>query len=232
MTREEFESILDKHDFYKFIDRFILYVIKRAEKVGLKKERIEAVLLTGGSSQIPSFKEKIGHIFPNLRVQNLIYDHSPLTAVGIGAALYGTREIVDRHLGMAYAIRYATREKETTHSYSIALEKGEHLPLEKTFRITPARKLGAQSEVSIELFEVPEALVSRRWVREEGVEFLKQELIQAREAALKGLKVVTLPFKEHLMEDIFITLVISEDGMLSVRYGPDNRPVDTGIRLQ
>ncbi|MEK7774039.1 MAG: Hsp70 family protein, partial [Deltaproteobacteria bacterium] len=156
ISRDEFEEVLDRHEFYRVVDRTISYVLKRAEKVGVRREKIEAVLLTGGSSQIPSFKEKIGHIFPGLRDKNLIYDHSPLSAVGIGAALYGTRDVTDRHLGMAYALRYVTDDSVNPHSYGIILEKGEVLPLEKTYSLTPARRLAAQNDIFLEIFEVPE----------------------------------------------------------------------------
>ncbi|MBI5642196.1 MAG: Hsp70 family protein [Deltaproteobacteria bacterium] len=232
VTREEFEKILDKNDFYKFIDRTVSYVLRRADKVGIKKDKIEVVLLTGGSSQIPSFKEKIGHIFPNLRKQNLIYDHSPLSAVGIGAALYATKDITDRHLGMAYAIRYAPNEKETTHSFSIVLEKGETLPLEKTFSMKPARKLGVQNEITLELFEVPEGLIARRWVMEGGIEFLKQELKEHNNLTLNGLKTVTLTYKEPVEAPGEVTICVNESGILSVIYGPDNKVLETEIRLQ
>ncbi len=232
VTRAEFEEILDGHDFYKNVDRTLSYVLKRAEKVGLRKDKIEAVLLTGGSSQIPSFKEKIGHVFPNLRRENLIYDHSPLTAVGQGAALYGTREITDRHLGMAYAIRYSATDKDATHSFSIVLEKGEALPVEKTFRVRPAKKLGFQSEIYVELFEVPESLITRKWVIEGGVEFLKQELRQFNDLNLTGLKTITLSYREPLDGDTEITLSVDGGGHLSVVYGPQNTVLETGLRLQ
>ena len=232
ISRYELEDVLDKNDFYKFVDRSISYVLRKAEKVGLRKEGIEAVLLTGGSSQIPSFKDKIGHIFPGLRDKNLIYDHSPLSAVAEGAALYGTRDVVDRHLGMPYAVRYATeKEKDQIFSYSILLEKGESLPLEKTFRMTPAKKLGVQTEIFLELFEVPESLVARRWVKEEGIEFLKQELTEVKDIALTPLRTVTLHFSEHIKGDVTATLRIEEKGDLSIRYGEGKR-VDSGIRLQ
>lgn len=232
ITREELEEVLDSHDFYKSIDRTLSYVIKRAEKVGLKKDSIEAVLLTGGSSQIPSFKEKIGHVFPNLRRQNLIYDHSPLTAVGLGAALYGTRDITDRHLGMAYAVRYATNDKDSAYSHTIILEKGDTLPIEKTFRIKPAKKLGAQKEVYLELFEVPESILMRKWVMESGIEFIKQEIRPGHGMTLNGLKTVTLDYKEPIDEEALITLCIGESGLLSVKYGPENTLFETDLRLQ
>lgn len=232
VTRHDFEEVLERHEFYRSVDRAVAQVLRKAEKVGLRKDSIDAVLLTGGSSQIPSFKEKIGHLFPSLKARNLIYDHSPLTAVATGAALYGTRDITDRHLAMAYAIRYATVEKEKTHSSSIVLEKGEVLPLEKTFRLTPARKLGVQNEVSLELYEVPEGNIVRRWVSEGDLEFLKQELKQSETSVLNPLNIVTLSFKEAVKGDIFATFCIDSGGVLTLRYGPENTVMETGLRLQ
>lgn len=232
VTRDDFEEMLEEKEFYKSVDRTILNVLKRAEKVGLKKERIEAILLTGGSSQIPSFKDKIGDIFPELRRKNLIYDHSPLTAVGMGAAFYGTRDVTDRHLAMAYALRYAPHEKDVTHSYCIVLEKGEQLPFEKSFRMAPARKLGEQKEITIELFEVPESLLVRRWIVEDGVEFLKQEIKEAGSAALTGLKPVTLSFGADAPHEVRVTFCVTSAGEVAIKYGPNDKTVETGLKLQ
>lgn len=232
VTRGEFEEVLDGHEFYKTVDRTIINVLKRAEKVGLRKDRIEAILLTGGSSQIPSFKDKIGDIFPELRAKNQIYDHSPLTAVGLGAALYGTRDITDRHLAVAYALRYSPQGKDVTHAYCIVLEKGEQLPLEKSFRFRPARKLGAQKEMTIELFEVPESLLTRRWLSEGGMEFLKQEMKEAADLSLSGLKPVTVPLPDAQADEVPLTFCVDEKGALSIKYGADGKRLETGLRLQ
>lgn len=232
LTREGFEEILAAHDFYTTIDRSIAYVIRKAEKVGVSKAMIEDVLITGGSSQIPSFKEKIGHAFSDLRERNAIYDHSPLSAVARGAALYTTRDVIDRHLGMAYAIRYTTKDKEAPQAYEIVLEKGEALPFEKTFRITPARALGPQTEIYLELVEVPETLITRRWVTEAGVEYLRQALKQSNDTVLKGLKIVTLTFDTALDEDVMVTFSLAETGNFKVIYGNNNKELETGLRLQ
>lgn len=232
VTRGEFEQVLDGHEFYKTVDRTIINVLKRAEKVGLKKDRIEAILLTGGSSQIPSFKDKIGHIFPELRAKNQIYDHSPLTAVSLGAALYGTRDITDRHLAVAYAVRYSPPGKDVDHAYSIVLEKGEQLPLEKSFRFKPARKLGVQKDITIELFEVPESVLTRRWVSESGIEFLKQEMKEAADLSLSGLKPVTLTLPDVEADEVQVTFCVDEKGTLGIKYGTEGRAIDTDLRLQ
>jgi molecular chaperone DnaK (HSP70) len=230
ISRDDFEEILERNDFYRTIDRTISYIFKKIEKIGIKKEKIESVLLTGGSSQIPSFKEKIGHTFPELRERNAIYGHSPLSAVARGAALYGTKDVVDRHLGMAYAIRYKTKVKP--YSYEIILERGEALPLEKTFKVTPARTLGIQDEVYIELFEIPDSFITRRWEKESGMEFIKQVMKQTTNVEVKGFKIVSLPFDKPIYEDICITFCIDYLGYLKVRYGSKKTELQTGIRLQ
>lgn len=232
ITREEFEELLGKHDFYGLIDRALAYVVRKAEKVGVTKELIDDILLTGGSSLIPSFKEKIGHTFPELRARNAIYDHSPLSAVARGAALYTTRDVVDRHLGLAYAVRYITRDKEMPYSHDIVLEKGESLPFEKTFMLTPGRTLGPQKEIYIELAEVPETLILRRWVNESGVEFLRQAIRQEKDIALKALKIITLSFEQPVEEEVAVTFCIDETGNLKIRYGKEDREIETGLRLQ
>jgi len=233
VTRAELEEVLNQHDFYRFIDRTLTYVLKRAEKVGLEKNRIEAVLLTGGSSQIPSFKEKVADLFPELKKENLVYDHSPLSAVGLGAALYGTRDITDRHLGMAYAMRYSAGGKEATHSYSIVLEKGETLPFEKTYSLNPARRLGEQKELYVELFEVPESMLTRVWVMESGIEFLKQEMKHNdSNIALVPLKGVTLAAEETIKAEVTVIFCVNEAGHLSIKWGPEDARVETGLRLQ
>ncbi|MFQ5427734.1 MAG: Hsp70 family protein [Thermodesulfobacteriota bacterium] len=232
LTRYDLEEALDAHDFYHVVDRTIGYVLRRAAKVGLQKRSISAVILTGGSSQIPSFKDKVCEIFSELRARNLVFDHSPLTAVAEGAAQYGTRDVVDRHLAMAYAVRYATGSEEHPFSYTIVMEKGESLPVTRTFSIIPARRLGEQKEIFLEIFEVPEALVVRRWVEEGGVELLKQKIVDTRELFLNVLKSFSLPLPLGETDNLTLSLIVEENGALSVKWGGSEESIPTGIRLQ
>lgn len=233
VSREGLEDILAQHDFYKIVDRTISNILKKSEKIGIKKDMIDAILLTGGSSQIPSFKEKLAHTFPILMGKNAIYDHDPLSATARGAALYGTRNIItDRHLAFAYAIRYTTKNTDAPYSYRLILEKGEAIPIEKTFKLTPAMTLGQQDEIYLELFEVPESLIERRWITESGVEFIKQEIKQIGDIALKDLKIITLSFKEPITEAVYAAFCVNEAGYLMVKYGKEMTELETGIRLQ
>ena len=232
ISRKDIEEILNKHGFYSTVDRTISYVLWRAEKVGVKKEKIEAVLLTGGSSQIPSFKEKIEALFPILYKQNCIYNHSPFTAVATGAALYATRKISDKHLRLAYAIRYKTKDKDVTFAYEILFEKGESYPFEKTFRVIPAKTLGEQSQIYLELFEVSDRYIVRRWEKEGDMEFIKQVIKPADDMVLKDLRIITLHYDEPVEDDTPITFCVDETGQLKIRYGKHNKEVETLVRLQ
>src|SRR3990170_389944 len=234
VTREDFETTLASHEFYEAVDRAISYVFKKAKKLGVTKDMVEAVLLTGGSSQIPSFKDKITSLFPELRKLNAVYDHSPLSAVAKGAALYGTKAVVDRHLAVAYALRHTIKDKEKKDFFEIVLEKGESLPLEKTFMARPAATLGPQDELFLELFEVPETFIVRRWVSEADMEFIKQTVKTPlpEDVVFKGFKIITLPLGKVTDEDVLITFKLDETGNLKIKYGPEGKEVETGLRLQ
>lgn len=232
VTRKDVEEILNKHGFYDSVDRALSYVLWKAGKVGIKREKIEAILLTGGSSQIPSFREKIESLFPELYRQNSIYNHSPFSAVAIGAAIYATRKISDKHLRLAYAIRYKTKDKDVPFAYEIIFEKGESYPFEKTFRITPAKTLGEQNQLYLELFEVPDKYIIRRWERDGGMEFIKQVLKPADDMNLKDLRIITLTYDDPIGDYTQITFRVDETGLLKIHYGTHDREVATEIRLQ
>ncbi len=231
VSRDDFESLLEERDFYNTVEREVGYVLGKARKVGVEQGMIDAVLLTGGSSQIPSFKEKIEHSFPKLREKNGVYDHSPLTAVVRGAVLYGSHDVTDRHLGMACAIRHVSGKKDEKEAYELVFEKGETLPFEKRFAMKPASLLGPQEEIYIELFEVPDRFLSRRWVSESGMESIRQTLKQG-ELELKALKIVTLPLGGKMSGEMAITFSVDRSGWLKIKCGDDGAEIDSGLRLQ
>ena len=150
----------------------------------------------------------------------------------MGASLYGTRNIIDRHLGLAYAIRYTTKDKENPYAYEIIFEKGEAFPFEKAFKITPARALGEQREIYIELFEAPESYIVRRWEKKGEAEIIKQALKQVKGIGLKGFGIITLSFEEPLKDEINITFFVNDSGYLLLRYGKEHKEIKTDIRLQ
>jgi actin-like ATPase involved in cell morphogenesis len=233
ITRNDFEQMLAIKGFYKDIDRAITYILQRASKLAIDKGMIEAVLLTGGSSQIPSFKDKIGDTFRELRSANSIYDHSPFSAVAYGAAVYGTSDVTDKHLGMAYGLRFAKGGGKMHYSYEVILEKGDHIPFTKNFKLTPAKTLGTQKDIFLELVEIPEGLIDRRWISlSNDAEYIKQVLKRTEEVELKSLKIITLNFDESITNDVDVSFAVDKGGALTITYGSENKKVETNLRLQ
>ena len=86
--------------------------------------------------------------------------------------------------------------------------------------------------MTVELFEVPENLLTRRWVSEEGIEFLKQDMKEAADLSLSGLKPVTMPLPQEDAEEVLVTFCVDLSGALTLKYGADGKQVETGLRLQ
>jgi len=85
LTREKFDEITEP-----LIDRtigFVSDIFKEAEKKGVSKDKVDEILLVGGSSRMPQVKTKLAQSFPNISLK--MYD--PDESVAKGAAIYATR---------------------------------------------------------------------------------------------------------------------------------------------
>lgn len=67
-TRSRFEEILDENEAFTQIDQTIRRALNAARERGYQEENIKAVLLVGGSSQIPSIQRTVRRIFGKERV--------------------------------------------------------------------------------------------------------------------------------------------------------------------
>lgn len=83
-TRDQFEKILNRHDFFTQIDRTIRRALRASGERGYEEEHIKAVLMVGGCSFIPSVQRMLQRIFGKERV--LL--NRPLDAVARGAAAF------------------------------------------------------------------------------------------------------------------------------------------------
>ncbi|MBV9386312.1 MAG: Hsp70 family protein [Chroococcidiopsidaceae cyanobacterium CP_BM_ER_R8_30] len=83
-TRSRFEELLDENEAFTQIDQTIRRALNAARERGYQEENIKAVLLVGGSSQIPSVQRTVRRIFGKERVML----NRPLDAVARGAAAF------------------------------------------------------------------------------------------------------------------------------------------------
>lgn len=149
-TRSSFEDLLDRHDLYARITQAVRSAIRDAEERGYGEDRIQAVLMVGGSSQIPSVQRTVRQMFGRERVQS----NRPLDAVARGAAAFVSGVDFYDHIQHDYAIRY--REAETgDYNYKIVVERGTPYPTQSpVLRLTIKASHDEQTMLGLAIFEM------------------------------------------------------------------------------
>ncbi len=151
-SREQFEEILDRHELYTEINRIVRSAINMACERGYNEENINAVLMVGGTSAIPSVQRTLRQIFGKERVSF----NRPLDAVARGAAAFVAGVDFYDHIQHDYAIRFVN---PTTHQYDyrIIVHKGTSYPSpEPVARLSVKASYDSQSQLGLAIFEIAE----------------------------------------------------------------------------
>lgn len=149
-SRSQFEDILEENEAFNRLDQTIRRALNDARERGYTEEQIKAVLLVGGSSQIPSVQRSLKRIFGKERV--LL--HRPLDAVARGAAAFVAGMDFYDHIQHDYAIRY--RNSQTGEfDYRILVKRGTSYPSERAIAtLTIKASHDEQNQLGLALFEL------------------------------------------------------------------------------
>lgn len=153
LSRADFESLLDEREVYTQIDRTIRRAINTARERGYQEDDIKAVLMVGGSSQIPSVQTTVRRIFGRSRV--LL--HRPLDAVARGAAAFVAGVDFYDHIQHDYAVRYVDRT-QNAYNYRVIVPRGTPYPsAEAVARLTVKASYAEQTALGVAIFEMGDA---------------------------------------------------------------------------
>ncbi len=144
----QLEEILVKNKFNTIIQNSIDNALDLAFENGIRKRDISQVLLVGGSSQIPAFKEIIEMNFPNK-----IKGNDPFGAVVRGAANYLNDKIVEDFLHHYYALQYLNQNSNTL-DYEIVVPDGTQFPAHNVKRMIIALPFSGQTKAALKVFEI------------------------------------------------------------------------------
>jgi molecular chaperone DnaK (HSP70) len=142
LTRSQLNQILEHQKFFTNLDGALERIRQQATRQNIDFEQIEAVLLVGGTAQIPAVQDwAIGH-FSREKVKA----HKPFEAIAHGAVSQGW-ELKD-FLYHSYGVRYWDKRYKK-HNWHTIIKSGATYPLEKPVELT----LGASTvdQASIEL---------------------------------------------------------------------------------
>jgi molecular chaperone DnaK (HSP70) len=151
-TRAEFEDLLDRHGAFTLMHDTIRRALNSARERGYTEEHIQAVLLVGGCSLIPSVQRLVQQVFGRERVQL----NRPLDAVARGAAAFVAGVDFYDHIQHDYAIRYLDRRKGQ-YDYHLIVKRGTPYPTkEPVARITVKASHDDQTQLGILIYELGE----------------------------------------------------------------------------
>jgi molecular chaperone DnaK len=156
-TRQDFEDLLDQHDFFAQVDNTIRRALQAAYERGYTEKDIKAVLMVGGSSQIPAVQVTLRRIFGRDRVML----NRPLDAIARGAAAFVAGVDFFDHIQHDYAIRYVDRAKGQ-YDYRTIVQRGTNYPTKEPLsRMTIKASYDGQTQLGIAIFEIGEHQQSR-----------------------------------------------------------------------
>ncbi|MEG5058684.1 Hsp70 family protein [Microcoleus sp. A2-C5] len=144
LDRDGFESILAEHQFFDNLDECMNQVLQQARRQGLEIGDIDAVLLVGGTVQIPAVKRWVEQYFEPAKIRC----DKPFEAIAQGALQLSQGIEIKDFLYHSYGIRYWNR-RENCHSWHSLIKSGQSYPMSEPVELVLGASL--ENQPSIEL---------------------------------------------------------------------------------
>lgn len=149
-TRGEFEELLDQNELFAEINQTVRSAVNHARERGYSEEDIQAVLMVGGSSQIPSVQRTLRQYFG----KDKVFSNRPLDAVARGAAAFGAGVDFYDHIQHDYAIRYVNPQKNG-YDYRILVQRGTPYPTpDPVAKLNIKASFDGQRQLGIAIYEI------------------------------------------------------------------------------
>lgn len=144
LDRSRFESILAEHQFFDKLDECMNQVLQQARRQGLEIGDIDAVLLVGGTVQIPAVQRWVQQYFEPTKIRC----DKPFEAIAQGALQLSQGIEIKDFLYHSYGIRYWNR-RDNCHSWHSLIKSGQSYPMSEPVELVLGASL--ESQPSIEL---------------------------------------------------------------------------------
>ena len=144
LNRTQLAEILAKNQVFSRLDALLGQVLSMAQQQGFSFNNLDAVLVVGGTSQLPMIQDWIQQQFPAAK----IHTDQPFAAIALGALqLYSGKKVQD-YLYHSYGVRYWNRRKNR-HNWHPIVKSGQPYPMTEAIAITLGASL--ENQPSIEL---------------------------------------------------------------------------------
>jgi molecular chaperone DnaK (HSP70) len=152
LTRSQLNQILEQQNFFANLDQALDRIRQQATRQNIDLDKVDAVLLVGGTSQIPAVKEWALKHFPSEKVRA----NKPFEAIAHGAVSQGW-ELQD-FLYHSYGVRYWDKRYKK-HNWHTIVKSGATYPLEKPVELTLGASIADQPSIELVIGELGETNV-------------------------------------------------------------------------
>jgi molecular chaperone DnaK (HSP70) len=139
-----FETILKDHQFFDILDDRMAQLFQQGRRAGIEVSDIDAVLLVGGTVQIPAVQTWVNQYFDSSKIRC----EKPFEAIAQGALQLSQGIEIQDFLYHSYGIRYWDR-RNNCHNWHSIIKAGQAYPMSDPVELL----LGAsvENQPSIEL---------------------------------------------------------------------------------
>jgi len=152
LTRSQFNQILEQQKFFAKLDGALAQIRQQATRQNIDFAQVDAVLLVGGTSQIPAVKDWALRHFPTEKLKA----HKPFEAIAHGAVSQGW-ELQD-FLYHSYGVRYWDKRYKK-HNWHTIIKSGVTYPLDKPVELTLGASVVDQPNIELVIGELGETNV-------------------------------------------------------------------------
>ncbi|MEO1146390.1 MAG: Hsp70 family protein [Cyanobacteria bacterium J06638_22] len=149
MERDRFQTLLDAKGFFQRLDTSMTQVLRQGRQQGIEVEDIDAVLLVGGTAQIPAVQTWASQYFPQEKIQA----ERPFEAIAHGALQLNQGMEVKDFLYHSYGIRYWDR-RNNRHGWHPIVNEGQPYPMERPVELFLGASLENQPSIELVLGEL------------------------------------------------------------------------------
>ncbi|HEY9626484.1 MAG TPA: Hsp70 family protein [Coleofasciculaceae cyanobacterium] len=149
LDRDRFNAILQDHQFFDRLDESLTQVLQQAQRQGLTDADIDAVLLVGGTAQIPAVKTWIAQYFPAEKIRS----DKPFEAIAQGALQISQGMEVKDYLYHSYGIRFWDR-RNSCHAWHPIIQQGQPYPMPNPVELTLGASIENQPKIELVIGEL------------------------------------------------------------------------------
>lgn len=149
LDRNSFNALLQENLFFDRLDESMNQVLRQARRQGLESADINAVLLVGGTAQIPAVSAWVERYFPAEKIQF----NRPFEAIAQGALQLSQGLEIKDFLYHSYGVRYWDR-KNNCHNWHPIIPSGQAYPMPDPVELVLGASMENQPRIELIIGEL------------------------------------------------------------------------------